>query len=74
MVNNSDYAREGSINGSTGTTITVTCDIGYVHGGETICDRYGSFSTVSCKGLQIHIYLNNHIEHHIYVVDLMISH
>ena len=45
-VTNSNKASAGSITGTTGQTVTVTCKLGYSGTGTTICQTNGAFSSV----------------------------
>ena len=45
---NSDKAASGSITGTTGQTVTVTCDTGYSGGGTATCGTNGAFNTLAC--------------------------
>jgi len=47
-VAHSDYSSPDSINGTTGDTVAVTCDVGYVGGGDFTCGTDGSFSGTLC--------------------------
>ena len=47
-VANSDKAGDGSITGTTGTSLTVTCNTGYTGSGTVTCGTNGLFNTVSC--------------------------
>ena len=48
QVANSDYSGTGSITGSTGAVVSVTCDAGYSGSGSVTCQSDGSFSALSC--------------------------
>ena len=50
QVANSDYSTSGTITGSTGDTVAVTCDDGYSGGGTTTCETTGVFSSILCEG------------------------
>ena len=45
---NSDHATAGSISGSTGDTVTVTCADGYNGGGDWRCGTDGTFTGATC--------------------------
>jgi len=48
-VDNSDHSPTGSISGTTGEVITVTCDTGYGYGGDATCGTDGHFSMPTCE-------------------------
>lgn len=48
QVANSDKSATGSIGGSTGDTVTVTCDPGYSGGGTATCGTDGTFNALTC--------------------------
>ena len=48
QVANSDHATSGSIAGTTGDVMEVSCDTGYSGGGTVTCATSGSFNTVLC--------------------------
>ena len=48
---NSDKAASGSITGTTGQTVTVTCNTGYSGGGTATCGTNGVFNTLTCTAL-----------------------
>ena len=54
-VANSDYGLSGSITGTTGQVIHVTCDKGYSGGGNAFCSSDGMFSSVVCNVVQTSI-------------------
>ena len=45
---NSNKAAASSIKGTTGQTVTVTCDVGYSGGGIATCGTNGNFNTLTC--------------------------
>ena len=49
-VSNSDHADSGSITGSTGDVVVVTCNAGYSGGGNAICGSNSEFNTLECSG------------------------
>ena len=50
QVANSDYAAAGSIFGTTGQAVAVTCNAGYSGSGTATCSTGGTFNVVSCTG------------------------
>ena len=48
-VANSDYSDTGSITGTTGASVTVTCASGYSGGGDAVCATDGTFNSLSCS-------------------------
>ena len=53
--NSRKYAKTGSIIGSTGASVNVMCNEGYLGGGTTTCKPDGKFSAVTpCQGAHTH--------------------
>ena len=51
QVDNSDHAALRSISGSTGDVVTVTCDAGYIGGGDAVCGAGGLWAGLTdCTG------------------------
>lgn len=48
-VPNSNYSTTNSIQGTTGTTVNVTCNTGFTGGGTVTCEPNGLFSNVTCE-------------------------
>ena len=50
QVENSDYNVSGSITGTIGSVVEVTCDAGFGGGGAVTCETSGVFSVTDCEG------------------------
>ena len=48
-VANSNYAVSGSITGTTGAVVVVTCIAGYTGGGSATCGTIGTFNPLTCS-------------------------
>ena len=48
QVPHSNFAAEDSVQGETGDTVVVTCDVGYSGGGNWICEVDGTFTGSDC--------------------------
>jgi len=51
QVANSDKSVAASVRGSTGQSVTVTCDTGFATGGTATCSPVGAFNVVTCTAL-----------------------
>ena len=51
-VPNSDFAAAGSIHGTYGYVVFVTCNKGYTGSGLAVCQTSGVFSTPHCQGTE----------------------
>jgi hypothetical protein len=49
QVLHSNKAAAGSIVGTTGQSVTITCDQGFLGGGNSTCNSFGTFSHIDCK-------------------------
>ena len=51
QVVHSDKSHIGAINGSTNSTVWVTCEEGYIGSGKALCQSTGTFTAVKCREL-----------------------
>jgi hypothetical protein len=49
QVLNSDHSAQGSVSGTTGQSVLVTCNSGYAGGGVATCSTTGTFSPLACR-------------------------
>ena len=57
-VAHSDKKAPGSIVGSTGDIVAVTCDPGYYGSGDVTCQADGTFTSLICTGVRLSPLLN----------------
>jgi len=65
QVANSNKKATGSITGTTGASVTVTCDAGFNGGGAVTCGTDGVFTTVACTSgscVKTHVANSNYAE------------